>query len=226
MTNITNSPRPASGSLLETGSVALALILFPLLFVSAQFLHPDPFTTGLPKTGMEFAVHINGAHWMHIAHLLEFICAPLLLVLALHFYARLKPALPRLAFTALVMAAIGTFMLAGNKAALCLTSSAFDTLSDADLFAMAPGLEVLIHRRALMAVLWGIPLLPLGFALFAAGLLKAGVTPKWQAAFILAGSLLLANPEIQAINTVASLLFAIGFPSYAWTYFNSQTSSS
>ncbi|WP_428547763.1 hypothetical protein [Profundibacter sp.] len=223
MTTITTT-RPPTYFPLETGITAVALILFPLFFVSAQLLHPDPFATGIPKTGMEYAIHINGAHWMHIAHLLEFFCAPLLLVLALHFYARLKPDLPRLAFTALVMATIGTFMLAGNKAALCLTASAFDTLSDADLFAMAPGLEVLIHRRALMAVLWGIPLLPLGFALFATGLLKAGVTPKWQAAFILAGSLLLANPEIQAINTVASLFFAIGFPSYAWTYFHSQTS--
>lgn len=226
MTNLPKSPRPTSGSSLETGSTALALILFPLLFVSAQLLHPDPFTTSLPKTGMEFAAHINGARWMHIAHLLEFFCAPLLLVLALHFYARLKPALPRLAFTALVMAAIGTFMLAGNKAALCLTTSAFDTLSDADLFAMAPGLEVLIHRRAFMAVLWGIPLLPLGFVLFAAGLLKAGVAPKWQATFLLIGSLLLANPEIQALNTVASVLLAIGFLGYAWTYLKPQTSSS
>jgi len=124
-----------------------------------------------------------------------------------------------------VMAAIGTFMLAGNKAALCLTASAFDTLNDVDLFAMAPGLEVLIHRQALMAVLWGIPLLPLGFALFAAGLLKASVAPKWQATLILTGSLLLANPEIQAINTVASGLFVFGFLSYAWTYFRSQAGS-
>lgn len=201
---------PLQNSSPQKTTIGLATVTFSVLFVAAQALHPDPFATGLPADGLAFAAHINNAFWMHFAHFLEFLCAPLLLVVALHFHALLKPTAPRLAMIAVVMATIGTFMLAGNKAALCFTASAFDTLPDATLMSMAPGFDALLERRGFMAVLWGISLLPLGFVVFAAGLLRARVLPAWQGWATLIGSLMLANPEIQAVNTVASLALALG----------------
>lgn len=192
-----------------TGS-ALATLAFAVLFVAAQFLHPDPFATAMPTTGADFAARIDGATLMHVAHLLEFVCAPLLLVLALHFHHRLAPALPRLALLALLMAGVGSFMLAANKAAFCLTASAFDTLDSATLASLAPGFEVMLHRQGLMVVLWGISLLPLGFVLFGWGLWRTRLLRRWQAAALAVGSLLLANPEVQAITTIAAIILAFG----------------
>ena len=71
-----------------------------------------------------------------------------------------------------------------------------------------------MQRRGFMAVLWGIPLLPLGFALFGFGLLATRRAARWQAGAILVGSLMLANPEIQAVNTVAALVLAVGLLPY------------
>lgn len=209
LTQFSTRPLP-----IERIGTALAILAFPVLFVAAQWMHPDPFALTMPRTGADFATQINGATKLHLAHFLEFLCAPLLLVLALHLHGRLRPHLPTLAFVALIMAAVGTFMLAGNKAALCLTASAFDTLDESVLFAMAPGFEALLQRRALMAVLWGITLLPLGFALFGLGLWRARLVPRWQAGALLLGSLLLANPEVQAVNTVAAMLLATGLLPY------------
>ena len=195
-------------------AIAFAFIAFSVLFIAVQWMHPDPFQTALPGSGQDLIAHFNNQPLLHWAHLIEFLCAPLLMVIAVHFYGQLSSEQPKLSLLALMVAGMGTFMLAGNKAALCLTLSAFDTLDDAALQALVPGLEVIANRTAHMAILWGIPMLPLGFFLFSVALLRSKTTPKWIAGFTAVGTLMLANPEIQIVNTIASAFLAAGLVPY------------
>lgn len=109
------------------------------------------------------------------------------------------------------MAVIGSLMLLGNKSALCLTISAFDTLDDAALQAMVPGLQSLLDRAGWMWMLSFLPLLPLGFLALSIGLLRDREIPRGEAVFLCVGSAMLANPEIQVINFFASFVLAAGF---------------
>ena len=221
MTDLAASPTIKTGLPSQFGP-ALAFIGFPALFIAAQILHPDPFAISMPHSGASYIETFNNQASLHWAHLFEFFCAPLLMVMAVHLYGRLRDKVPMIAFIAVVMAGLGSFMLAGNKAALCLTVSAFDLLDDQTLMLMAPGLDLLVQRQAMLAVLWGISLLPLGFALFGFALWRTKSVPVWQWVAILFGSLMLANPEIQAINTMASIILAIGLVPYGLSLLKPQ----
>lgn len=191
--------------------MALAILAFAALFVAAQFLHPNPFAGGEPMNGASYLAVFHNHPLVHLAHLVEFVCGALLIALAGHLHHLVRRRFPNWALLALLMAATGAVMLIGNKAAICLSASAFDTLPEVQLQALLPGLDVLLSRQGLMVVLWLLPLLPLGFAVFGALLWFGGELPRWQAGAVFLGSVLLCNPGIQAMNTLGALVLAIAF---------------
>lgn len=106
-------------------------------------------------------------------------------------------------------------MLAADKGALCLTMSALDTLPDRDLAQMMPGLRAMFAKEGWLVLLWGILLLPVGFAIQAVALLKTPAIPRWQSGLFLAGVLLVATPDgVEIINLTASILLAIACVPY------------
>jgi len=200
---------------IEQTGTALSFLLFPVFFAAAQIMHPNLFHFEMIADGKQWIEHFRGQNLLHFAHLLEFLCAPLLIIMALHYKKTLRSKAPVLSFVGACMAFIGALMLLGNKSALCLTISGFDTLNNQQLYQLVPGLNVLLKKEGLLAVLWLLPLLPLGYALIGISLFKSNHVPKWQCIVIIIGSLMLANPEIEAINFFASFFLAAGLIPYS-----------
>ena len=114
-----------------------------------------------------------------------------------------------------VLAVLGAILLAADKGALCLTMSALDTIPEESFSAMMPGLLAMFSKKGWMILLWGIILLPAGFAIQAVGLLQAGTLPAWQSILFLIGVLLVAIPDgMEIINLSASILIATALIPY------------
>jgi hypothetical protein len=107
------------------------------------------------------------------------------------------------------MVVCGGVILTIDKTALCLVPSAFDTLPEEQFSQMLPGIGALFDYRGWLVLIWFLPLLPLGFVVQGIGLLVGRALPRWQAILIVAGSLLLANPDIDLISLAGSILLTI-----------------
>jgi hypothetical protein len=114
-----------------------------------------------------------------------------------------------------IVAVLGTVLLAADKGAFCLTMSALDTLPEEKFSLMMPGLLAIFSKKGWMVLLWGMLLLPLGFAIQAIGLLQGSALPGWQSGLFLAGVLLVAVPDgLEIINLSASVLMAAALIPY------------
>jgi hypothetical protein len=89
--------------------------------------------------------------------------------------------------------------------------SAFDTLPEAQFREFVPFLSVIVNKAGLLWVVWLLPLLPIGAAIQAFGLMKEKFISKWQGACIIAGLLLLNNPDIELISSIGALLMCAGY---------------
>jgi hypothetical protein len=110
------------------------------------------------------------------------------------------------------MAVVGALMLAADKGALCLTMSALDSLPKAEFAAMMPGLMAMFSKEGWLVLLWGLLLLPVGFAVQAVALLRSGAIPRWQGLLFLIGVLFVGTPDgVEIVNLTAACLLAIAF---------------
>jgi hypothetical protein len=93
--------------------------------------------------------------------------------------------------------------------------SALDTLPEEKFSAMSPGLLAMFSKKGWMILLWGLLLLPLGFAVQSAGLLQTNALPRWQSSLFLIGVLLVGTPDgLEIINLSASMLMATALIPY------------
>lgn len=201
-------------TILQIG-VGAAFILFPLIFIFAFSAHP-----GLLKPRLlppeEIIRRARGNKVLQLGHVLVLLSTALLIVMAIHFMHILNqgPA----AWIGMVGAALGilgAILLAADKGAFCLTMSALDTAPDEQFSAMLPGLLAIFSKKGWMIILWGIVLLPLGFALQTVGLLQVGGLSGWQSALFLVGVLLISLPDgMEIINLSASILMAVALIPY------------
>jgi hypothetical protein len=194
---------------------ALCFIVFPLVFVFAFAVHPGllhPQVLG--PEGLILRAHDAGV--LQFAHVLVTLSTALLVVIAVHFMRLLDRT--SWAWAGLAGAAVGilgAIVLAADKGALCLTMSALDTVPEREFALMMPGLLAMFSHQGWMVLLWGIVLLPVGFALLAVAMLKTGVLPRWQSALFLVGVLLVAFPDgAEIINLTASILMAAALVPY------------
>lgn len=195
--------------------VGAAFILFPLIFVFAFAIHPGLLRPRLLKPE-ELIWRARRNKGLQFAHSLVLLSTALLVVVALHFMKILSQSSAAWAgLTGAVLAVLGAILLAADKGALCLTMSALDTMPDEAFSAMLPGLRAMFAKKGWLVLLWGIILLPVGFAMQAVGLLQAGALPRWQSALFLIGVLLVATPDgLEIINLSASVLMAIAMVPY------------
>ena len=195
--------------------IALAFLLYPLLAGFAFAVHPDLLS---PRLGLDIQAKIAGFHGnalLHFGHVLMTIAVPLLIAVAVHFMNLLEQKAGWLGFIGGILAVTGAVVLALDKAALCLVPSAFDTLPEAQFQAMLPGIQAMFQYQGWLGLLWLLPLLPLGFILQTIGLVRSGVIPRWQSILMLAGSILMANPDIDIVGLVATIVLGLGFIPYA-----------
>lgn len=205
---------------------ALCFIVFPLVFVFAFSVHPgllNPHLLG-PE---ELAVRAHHAGWLQFAHVLVLLSTALLVVVAIHFMKLLEGT--SAAWAGLVGAAVGILgavILAADKGALCLTMTAVDTVPDSEFTAMMPGLLAMFSLEGWMVLLWGIVLLPLGFAILAVALFKTRRLPRWQSALFLVGVLFVGFPDgAEIVNLTASILMAVALVPYGVRMLAAQRSA-
>jgi hypothetical protein len=193
----------------------LAFVIFPLVFVfafaghsgllSPHFLSPE-----------EIIMRARGDAFLQFGHALVTLNTGFLVVVSIHFMKLLDGSSSRWAgLIGAVLAVLGALMLAADKGALCLTMSALDELSDEEFVQMMPGLLAIFSKQGWLFLLWGIMLLPIGFAIQAVGLLRSNVIARWQSALLLIGVLFVAAPDgAEIFNLTASILLAIAFVPY------------
>ncbi len=194
-----------------------AFILFPLIFVFAFSAHPGLLRPRLLKPE-EIIRRARRRKLLHLGHSLVLLCTALLIVAATHFLNILSQGSSAWAgLIGAVLAILGTILLAADKGAFCLTMSALDTIPEEKFSAMMPGLLAIFSKKGWMKLLWGMMLLPVGFAIQAVGLLQANLLPGWQSALFLIGVLLVGTPDgMEIINLSASILMAVAMIPYGF----------
>src|SRR5512135_863245 len=192
-----------------------AFILFPLIFIFAFAVHPGLLRPRLLRPE-EIIRRARRNKLLQLAHSLVLLSTTLLIVMAIHFMKILgQESAAWFGLIGAVLAVLGAILLAADKGALCLTMSALDTVPEEKFSAMMPGLLAIFSKKGWMILLWGIVLLPVGFALQTVGLLQVGALPAWQSTLFLIGVLLVATPDgLEIINLSASILMAIALIPY------------
>jgi hypothetical protein len=195
--------------------VGLTFIIFPLLFIFAFAVHPGLLQPQL-LSPEEIILRAHGNGLLQFGHVLVTLSTTLLIAVALHFMKLLERSTGAWAgFIGAAIAILGAIILAADKGALCLTMSAFDTLPENVFAQIMPGVLAMFTKQGWLALLWGILLLPLGFAIQAIALLKTNAIPRWQSILFLIGVLLVGTPDgLEIINMSASILMAIAFVPY------------
>jgi hypothetical protein len=84
-------------------------------------------------------------------------------------------------------------------------------LPEAQFQEFVPFLSVIVNKAGLLWVVWLLPLLPIGAAIQALGLMKEKFISKWQGVCIILGLLLLNNPDIEFISAIGASLMCAGY---------------
>ena len=194
----------------------LSFVIFPIVFVFAFAVHPNLLHPQLLGPS-ELIVRARGDGLLQFAHALVTLNTALLVVVAMHFMKVLdeRGAGAWTGFLGAALAVLGALALAADKGALCLTMSALDEISDSEFASMMPGLLAMFSKRGWLVLLWGILLLPVGFAIQAIALLRHKAMTHWQGLLFLLGVLLVATPDgVEIVNLTASILLAIALVPY------------
>jgi hypothetical protein len=196
-------------------STGVVFILFPIIFIFAFANHPGLLKPCLLKPE-GIIRRARGNQWLHFGHGLVLLATALLVVVAITFMNILSHGSAAWAgWVGAALAVVGSTLLAADKGAFCLTMSALETLPEEQFSAMMPGLLAIFNKKGWMKLLWGMTLLPVGFAIQAVGLLQTGALPGWQSILFLAGVLLVAIPDgLEIINLSASVMMAVAMIPY------------
>jgi hypothetical protein len=198
----------------QTGT-ALAFILYPHLAGIAFAVHPNLMSLSINHNVQDRIAEFHGNQLLHFGHFLMLAAVPLLIVIATHLMNLLDGRAPWWGFVGGVLAIGGAVILAVDKGALCLVTSAFDTLPEADFRSLTPGIEAMFQHKGWLWLLELLPLLPLGFIIQTIGLVRSKAISRWESIPMLVGSILMANPDIDIIGLVATVFLGIGFIPYA-----------
>ena len=198
----------------EVGT-ALAFLLYPLCAGFAFAVHPNLMSLDVDQDIQARITEFHGNSVLHFAHVFMVVAVPLLIVIALHMMHLLHTRAPWWGFVGGLTAISGAVILALDKGALCLTVSAFDTLSEVDFQGLRPGIEAMFQYQGWLWLLRLLPLLPIGFIVLTAGLVRTRVIPRRQSVPMLLGTIMMANPDIDLVGLIATILLGIGFVPYA-----------
>lgn len=190
---------------------ALSIIAFPVMLLTGFLMHPDLLKMEALQTVEQLVDRFHNQPVYHIGHLIVMFAVPVIIIGLVSMMNVLQGKGKRLGFWGGITAVFGAFILAVDKGALCLVLSAFDTLPEAQFQEFVPFLSVIVNKAGLLWVVWLLPLLPIGASIQAFGLMKEGFISKWQGICIIAGLLLLNNPDIEFISSVGATLMCAGY---------------
>ncbi len=189
----------------------LAFVVMPLVFVFAFATHPGLLHPRILRPE-ELIDRARGKRLLHTGHGLVTVNTALMIVVALHLGSIVTGHGAGWAgLLGTLLAVLGTVALAADKGALCLTMSALDGLSDREFAAARPALSAIFAKKGWLWLVWGIVLIPIGFAVLAIAALASGATSPWVAVPLLVGVLLIGFPDgAEIVNLAAAVTMAAG----------------
>lgn len=190
---------------------ALSIIAFPIMLLTGFLMHPNLLKFEALQTVDQLVGRFHNQPMYHIGHFIVMFAVPVIIISLVRIMNVLQGSGKLLGFWGGVIAVFGAFILAVDKGALCLVLSAFDTLPEAKFREFVPFLSVIVNKDGLLWVVWLLPLLPLGAAIQAFGLMKEKFISTWQGICIVTGLLLLNNPDIEFISSIGALLMCAGY---------------
>lgn len=190
---------------------ALSLIAFPVMLLAGFLMHPNLQKLEELHTVEQLVGRFHHQPLYHIGHLIVMFTVPVIMITLTSIMNVLQGKGKPFGFWGGIIGLFGAFILAVDKGALCLTMSAFDTLPEAKFQEFVPFLSVIINKEGMLWVVWLLPLLPIGAAIQAYGLMKEQLISKWQGISIIVGLLLLNNPDIELISSVGAFLMCVGY---------------
>lgn len=190
---------------------AISLIAFPVMLLAGFLMHTNLLKLEALQTIEQLVGRFHHQPMYHIGHLIVMFSVPVIMVSLISSMNVLQGKGKQSGFWGGVIGLFGAFILAVDKGALCLVLSAFDTLPEKQFQEFVPFLSVIVNKEGLLWVVWLLPLLPIGAAIQALGLMKETFISKWQGVCIIIGLLLLNNPDIELISSIGALLMCIGY---------------
>lgn len=190
---------------------AISLIAFPVMLLTGFLMHRDLLKLEALQTVEQLVGRFHKQPLYHIGHLIVMFAVPVIMIALTGIMNLLQKKGKPFGFWGGIIGLFGAFILAVDKGALCLVLSAFDTLPEPEFRAFIPFLSMIVNKAGMLWVVWLLPLLPVGAAIQAWGLQKERYIRKWQAACIITGLLLLNNPDIEFISSIAALLMCVGY---------------
>lgn len=190
---------------------AISLIAFPVMLLTGFIMHPNLLKLEALQTVEQLVGRFHHQPVYHIGHLIVMFTVPVIMIMLISSMNVLQGKGKQLGFWGGIIGLFGAFILAVDKGALCLVLSAFDTLPEPQFREFVPFLSVIVNKAGLLWVVWLLPLLPIGAAMQAFGLMKEQIISKWQGISIIVGLLLLNNPDIEFISAIGALLMCAGY---------------
>ena len=189
----------------------ISVIAFPVMLLVGFLMHPNLLKLEALQTVEQLVGRFHNQPIYHFGHLIVMFAVPLIMIALISFMNVLQGKGKKLGFWGGIIGLFGAFILAVDKGALCLVLSAFDTLPEAQFQEFVPFLSVIVNKAGLLWVVWLLPMLPIGAAVQAFGLMKERFISKWQGVCIIVGLLLLNNPDIELISGTGALLMCAGY---------------
>lgn len=190
---------------------AISVIAFPVMLLTGFLMHPHLLRLEALQTVDQLVARFHHQPVYHIGHLIVMFAVPVIMITMVGIINVLQGVGKQLGFWGGIIALFGAFILAVDKGALCLVLSAFDTLPEDQFREFVPFLSVIVSKAGLLPVVWLLPLLPVGAAIQALGLMKEKFISRWQGICIITGLLLLNNPDIEFISTIGATLMCAGY---------------
>ncbi len=196
---------------IKSKAFALSIIVFPMMLFIGFVTHPNLLAMEPLQTVEQLVSRFHNNTMYHIGHLVVTFSVPVIIVYFIGVMNLLQRKGKAFGFWGGVIGVFGAFILAVDKGALCLTMSAFDTLSEEQFTAFTPCLQVIVSKNGLLFIVWLLFALVIGGIVQIIGLMKEKVIQKWQGIFIIVGLLLLLNPDIELISSIGSALMCIAY---------------
>jgi hypothetical protein len=213
MAELTHQPSNDHSSFPRAKHVAngISIVVFPIMLLLGFLGHPNILSLETVSEIDPWIAEWRGNFKFHFGHLLVMFAVPFVLFATFRFMAILRGPGAWYGLIGGILSVFGAFMLAVDKGALTLTLTAFETIPDPEFASIKPALQALQERAGLLWITWSYALLPVGTIVQTIGLLRENVLPKWQGILIIAGLLLLLNPDIEIISSAGAMLMCIGF---------------
>lgn len=189
----------------------VATIAFPLLLLTGFALHPNLLSPRFTTTAEDLITKFRHETAFHLGHLIVFAAVPFVILSVSYVAMMLKAAGRMYGIVGGVLAIVGAVILAGDKGALCIVLSAFDTLNDADFASIRPALQAIVERRGLLVIFWALPLLPLGAIIQMVGLMKEGIVSRMSGIVAIVGLAILNNPDIDIVSSAGAFLMCLTY---------------